>query len=386
MTNDYQSLRTYCTEISDHELLGRDGEVALAKQIENREVETWETILAFTPAAPVVLETLKDAGLTLDSLDELQRAYEAAQTRPDAQRLSHSETIANAARQIRELDRDRIYLDEVRAAIEQLSLKGQGQEQWRRAIVNAERSAETSRQRFIRANLRFVVTMSKRFTGRGIPTEDLIQEGNLGLIKAVNRFDYHRGYRFSTYAGWWIRHAMRRSVANIAHPVRRPVHVQEARQQILRAQRELARELDRQPTYLEIANACEVPVEKVRSVLLSFGAIVSLDEPVGEHGATLLELLRDPANDERSLLDTVLRKEEAAELHALVGELPSMQADILRKRFGLDTHTPMTLRSIGQQYGLSRERIRQIQSTALQTLRVSLRRRERLQGRIAASK
>lgn len=379
MTNDYQSLRTYCTEIADHELLGRDGEVALAKQIEDREVKTWETILAFTPAAPVVLETLTSAGLALESFDELQRAYEVAETRPEA----HSETIANAAREIRELDRDRIYLDEVRAAIEQLSLEGH--KPWLRAIANAERSAETSRQRFIRANLRFVVTMSKKFTGRGIPTEDLIQEGNLGLIKAVNRFDYHRGYRFSTYAGWWIRHAMRRSVSNIAHPVRRPVHVQETRQQILRAQRELASELGRQPTYLEIAKACEVPVQKVRTVLLSFGAIVSLDEPVGENGATLLELLKDPANDESSLLDAVLRKEEAAELHTLVAELPSMQADILRKRFGLDTDTPMTLRSIGQQYGLSRERIRQIQSTALQTLRVSLRRKERLQGKVAAS-
>jgi RNA polymerase primary sigma factor len=384
MTTDYQSLRAYCSEISDHELLGRDGEVALAKQIEDREVKTWETILAFTPAAPVVFETLENAGLSLDSLDELQRAY-AADVRPEAQRLPHSEDITNTARQIRELDRDRIYLDEVRAAIDQLSLQGREQEQWLRAIVNIERSAEASRQRFIRANLRFVVTMSKKFAGRGIPTEDLIQEGNLGLIKAVNRFDYHRGYRFSTYAGWWIRHAMRRSVANIAHPVRRPVHVQEARHQILRAQRELARELGRDATYAEIAKACGLPVPKVRSVLLSFGAIVSLDEPVGENGATLLELLTDPANDETSLLDMVLQKEEAAELHALVGKLPSMQADILRKRFGLDTDAPMTLRSIGQHYGLSRERIRQIQSAALQTLRVALRRRERLQSTIAAS-
>lgn len=371
MKSYQENLFAYYAGIADHELLGRDGEIALAKRIEDQEIEVWRRILSFRPAMPVALKTLEERGISLPAFKALRRASRAEG--PAANKNStqaHQEQIQAAAASIREHDRDRVHLEAVMAAIDAQPPKGRGRAKWRQGVASADRAGAATRQRFINANLRFVVTMCRKFENYSISRDDLIQEGNLGLIKAVNRFDYRQGYRFSTYAGWWIRHTMQRSVANASRTVRVPVHFQDAYRQTVQVQRELSAKLGREATNQEIADRCETTVDRIISIRSrALGHAVSLDEPLGEDGTARLDLMVDPMNDQASPLDLISTQHDIARVHELLEMLPSMQADILRKRFGLGGDSPMTLKSIGEVYGLSRERVRQIQGIGLQALR-----------------
>jgi RNA polymerase primary sigma factor len=212
--------------------------------------------------------------------------------------------------------------------------------------------------------------MCRKYENYSISRDDLIQEGNLGLIKAVNRFDHRQGYRFSTYAGWWIRHTMQRSVANASRTVRVPVHFQDEYRRTVQAERELSAKLGREATNQEIAERCETTVDRIISIRSRApGHAVSLDEPLGEDGTARMDLMIDPMNDQVSPLDLITTQHDIARVHELLHMLPSIQADVLRKRFGLGGDPPMTLKSIGDEYGLSRERVRQIQCIGLQALR-----------------
>ncbi len=334
MNQSQDSSIAYYAEIADHELLGREGEIALAKRIEDQEIEVWRRILRFTPAIPVALKSLEDGGIALPGFEALRHAYQANAPRTSAFR---------------------------------------GRAKWRQGVTAAERASTATRQRFVNANLRFVVSMCRQFEGRGISKEDLIQEGNIGLIKAVNRFDYSRGFRFASYAAWWIRHSMQRSIANASRTVRVPVHFQDAHRETIHAQREIATKLGRQATNQEIAERCETTVERIIALRSrALGPAISLDEPLGEDGSPRVDFLVDPSNDERSPLSRILKRDDTTQVHELLETLPSKQADVLRKRFGLEGHNPMTLRSIGEQYGLSRERVRQIQGMGLASLRSAI--------------
>lgn len=364
----------YFEDIANHDLLGRDGEIALAKRIEDEEIEVWRRTLSFSPARATVLSTLESAGIVLPNARALERAARTyTQKRDEKNKQALAMQARKAASHVREHDRDRVHLAEVLVAVDEQAAKGRGRASWRRSVETANRAAAQSRQRFVQCNLRFVVTMSHKFRGHGVPLEDLIQEGNLGLMKGVDRFDYRRGYRFSTYAGWWIRHMMGRAVANASRTVRIPVHVQDTNQQISRAQRELSATLGREVSDQEIADLCQIPVERVATTrALVRGSEISLDEPLADDGATRLDLLTSPANDQESPFEGILQREETSHMQGLLRTLPPMQVDILRKRFGLGGRSPLTLREIGEEYSLSRERIRQIQDKALQSLRATI--------------
>jgi RNA polymerase primary sigma factor len=218
--------------------------------------------------------------------------------------------------------------------------------------------------------------MARRYNRGTLPLPDLIQEGNIGLMKAVDRFDPERGFRFSTYASWWIRHAISRALADKGRQVRVPVHMVDVYYKLKRSRQRFATVQGRQPTDEELALASEVPLEKIqrlRQCLMDAGP--SLDAPVsGAEGRTLGDLLEDESTPMPS--DALLQLAMGEKVHELMERLRPIEADVLRKRFGLGEAEPMTLREIGEQYSLSRERIRQLQEQALGKIRRELRRQD----------
>ena len=232
-----------------------------------------------------------------------------------------------------------------------------------------ERGDKAAKDRMINSNLRLVVSNARRYQGQGLPFPDLVQEGMLGLIRAVEKFDWRRGYKFSTYATWWIRQAVQRGVANKSRTIRIPVHIVEREQKIGRATRELLLKLEREPTDEEVAKAAKLPLKQVREVRQAARAVASLDKPVGEEGGTGLgELIATPGQTPEEEVHVSLQEET---LHRALEELPSRERDILKLRYGLDGDPdPKSLDEIGRTLGLTRERVRQIESQALERLSV----------------
>lgn len=228
-----------------------------------------------------------------------------------------------------------------------------------------EAGDEQATERLITSNLRLVVWVAKRYDRPGIGLADLVQEGYFGLVEAVERFDWRRGHRFSTYATWWIRQRIQRAVDTQARVVRFPSHVAERMRRLDRARAELRAELGREPTAPEIREAAGATAEEVRRIDQAPRTVVSLDTPVGEDGTELGELV---AVDPFDLADAVEDDLRAEGLRAAIGGLPDRQRQVLGLRFGLDGAEPRTLEEIGEHLGVSRERVRQIEQRALQTL------------------
>ena len=331
-----------------------------------------------------VVEKLKKAERVLDRQHDVITAVErrTKQSAPQILRLAprikgdDSRSASAAARQLRlGVEEARRQVDDLKAARKQISdleaevgMNLEQLTQTLRVIRKGEFKAQDGQKRLIEANLRLVVSIAKRYTNRGLGFLDLVQEGNIGLMRAVEKFEYQRGYKFSTYATWWIRQSVSRAIADQARTIRIPVHMIETINKVVRSSRYLVQQLGREPTPEEIAQKMEMPLDKVRNVLRIVKEPVSLETPIGdEEESSLGDFVED--RQTVSPADAAVYTSLEEQTRKVLATLTPREEQILRMRFGIGEKSDYTLEEVGQRFAVTRERIRQIEAKALRKLR-----------------
>ena len=388
-------LAMYFKEMAELDVLRPEEEFRQAKDIETLEIEQWDKVFASPPLVDyifkVIERTLENSLVEFRPVRKIVAEVRRAPTRANQDKLAKA--VHKVSERLRALDIDKRILEVVVNELRKIARGEMGRVINDKLPVSAKTAlfrryyqdiravafrAQQAKNEFVKANLRLVVSIARRFNHGRMPLADLIQEGNIGLIKAVERFDYRRGYRFSTYASWWIRHAISRALADKGRAVRLPVHMIDAYHRVAKSKRELSGKLGRQPTVEEIGEATGIApakVEKMRSYLLDQS--FSLDRPVSdEDGRRFIDFIQDPSAELTSPVDDLADAAMTTEVRELLSGLKPIEADILRQRFGLDDDKELTLKEIGEKYNLSRERIRQLQEQALLKMRRALQRKD----------
>ena len=350
-----ENLSEYLSSLGRIPLLTAEDEVRLASTLKDAEVGCWHRLLLVKDG----VTALAGSTLCTDNPALLARVQQLEAALSDDAPVD-TDLVAAIAEDLRRLDDERQLVTAVLAVVDEACGRGVVSRQVLVTARTARRKSLEIRNTFVRANLRLVVSVARRFHHFRMPLIDLIQEGNLGLIKSVHRFDHTKGFRFSTYAHWWIRQAIERAIMNKGAQVRLPVHVFDARREVAKVTRDLTFKLGHEPTTSQVAEGLGITLDKLNEVLASVPRDpVSLDDPLGDdEDRTLAEAIAGSgiAPDEQ-----VIAHDEETRVKRMLTKLTPMEIDIITRRFGLGTDDDETLEEIGKSYSLSRERVRQIQ-------------------------